>query len=222
MSLSPHKYSGFTLLELLFAMTLMALVAGTLYSSLYIASKAHNSATEALEAPRTAALALELLAQDFDAALPPVGLLAASFVGTDGSGVGNSDSLVFFSCGHAPKEGEVASDIRRIQLSVEVLPTETQPVLIRRLTTNLLSSQTPPVLEQVLCRRVTYFNLRYFDGSLWQDTWDSTTNNNMLPMAIEVTLEFKLDSHPGQADRTYRILRVFHVECGRNILDSSN
>src|SRR5438093_1114605 len=66
---------GFTLLELLLAIALMALISGTLYASLFVGIRAHRSATSTLEAPRSAALAFELLRQDFDGALPPNGVL---------------------------------------------------------------------------------------------------------------------------------------------------
>ena len=31
---------------------------------------------------------------------------------------------------------------------------------------------------------------QYYDGTEWQDTWDSTTNENQTPKAISVHLEF--------------------------------
>ena len=204
------------MLELLVALALMALVAGSLYGSLYVGFKAHHSATTAVEPARIAALALELLKQDLDAALPPTGVLAGAFTGTAGSGAGDSSSLSFFSCANFPGPEETASDIRQVELSVETPADETQPVLMRRVTTNLLAANAPAVREQVLCRRVRSFSVRYYDGSVWQDTWDSSGQGDILPFAVEVALEFALDpDQPGAAERPYRLARVFRIPCGR-------
>jgi hypothetical protein len=65
-----------------------------------------------------------------------------------------------------------------------------------------------------LCRGVFGFNLRYYDGSVWQDTWDSTTQGDVLPLAVEVTLQ--LDD-PRQSDPNlggYCTSQVFLVPCG--------
>jgi prepilin-type N-terminal cleavage/methylation domain-containing protein len=207
---APH---GFTMLELLTAITLMALLAGSLYSSLFIGIKAHRSTISAVEPARAAALTLELLRQDFDAALPPNGVLAGAFTGIDG--VGESDSLSFFSCANMSGESSSASDIRKVELSVETVADEPLPVLMRRLTTNLLASNDPTVREQVLCRHIKFFDIRYYDGSTWLDSWDSTGQDNVIPTAVEVTLEFVLT--PEQQDvseRIYRISRIFKLACG--------
>ena len=211
-----NRKRGFTLLELLVAISLMALLAGSLYGSLFVGFKAHRAATAAVEPARTAALALELLQQDFDAALPPTGVLAGAFTGAAGTATGESGTLSFFSGAHAPNAGETACDIRKVDLSVETLPNESLPVLMRRVTTNLLAANDPVVREQVLCRRIRTFSLRYYDGSVWQDMWDSTGQGNLLPVAVEVTLEFAPDpDREDRAERTYRLVRVFAIPCGR-------
>ena len=207
---------GFTLLELLVAIALMALIAGSLYGSLYVGFKARNSASSAVGPARTAALALELLRQDFDAALPPTGILAGAFDGAAGASANESSWLEFFSCAHVPKEGETACDIRKVDLTVETPDGETQPVLMRRITTNLLASGEPVLREQVLCRRVKLFTLQYYDGLLWQDSWDSAGQGDILPLAVEVTLELVLESQgPDGAERIYRLAQVYRIPCGR-------
>ncbi|MGD0094284.1 MAG: type II secretion system protein GspJ [Planctomycetota bacterium] len=238
---------GFTLLELLVAISLMALITGALYGSLYVGFKAHRSATDSVAPARAVGLALELLRQDFDAALPPTGILAGAFTTSTDAGLGGTGNttggglsgtssrtgaglggtgtsasanssgsalLTFFSCAHVPRDGETACDIRQVELSVETPPGETQPVLMRRLTTNLLASGTPTVHEQVLCRGVKLFNLRYYDGTDWQDSWDSSGQGDILPNAVEVTLEFVLNpERAGGAERTCRLVHVYGIAC---------
>ena len=102
-----------------------------------------------------------------------------------------------------------AGEVRMIDLLV--LPSQTGNVLVRRVTTNLLSSTTAPYYDEVVCRGVRSFNLRYYDGAGWVDSWDSTAQDNNSPTAVEVTLELQR----GDADqpRVIRFTRVFLLSC---------
>lgn len=210
---------GFTLLEMLVAIALMALVAGSLYGGLYAGFKAHRSTAAALYPVRGASLTMDLLRQDFDAALRPTGVLSGAFSGLSGTGV---DTLSFYSCANVAGDRELASDVRRVDLAVETPPGETQPVLMRRITANLMAISNPVVREQVLCRHVRTFHLRYFDGSLWQDNWDSAAQGDILPLAVEVTLEFSRNGDSLDADQLYRMSRVYPLRCGRAVLDTTD
>ena len=65
----------------------------------------------------------------------------------------------------------------------------------------------------MLCRGVRSFSLRYFDGMEWLDTWDSGMEDNVLPLAVEVTLEL-VNEDSVDADRAgYRSSRVFGLPC---------
>lgn len=207
---------GFTMLELLVAISLMALLAGSLYGSLYLGFRAHAGAVRAVAPARTAALALELLQRDFDGAMPPTGVLAGAFTGSASSASDESSTLSFVSCGNVPNSDEAGCDMRMVELSVESVPDEMQPVLMRRVTTNLLASNPPVPREQILCRHVKLFMVRYYDGTSWQDTWDSTGQDNLLPLAVEVTLEFAPDEARSEGtEQTYRLAHVYRIPCGR-------
>jgi len=41
---------------------------------------------------------------------------------------------------------------------------------------------------------VSWLNFRYYDGSQWQDSWDSTQSNK-LPQSIEVTVHVRTEWH---------------------------
>ncbi len=62
---------GFTLLELVVALGMVAVLAVSLYTSLHIAFAAQSSAEAALDAPRTAELAIDFLQKDFENADVP-------------------------------------------------------------------------------------------------------------------------------------------------------
>jgi prepilin-type N-terminal cleavage/methylation domain-containing protein len=88
---------GFTLLELLVAMTLMVVTASCLYTALYTGFKSRRSALAAIEPTSQAISAIELLKQDIYGVLPPTGVLAGAFVGSNSrsSKGADADSLEF-------------------------------------------------------------------------------------------------------------------------------
>ncbi|HOJ40614.1 MAG TPA: type II secretion system protein GspJ, partial [bacterium] len=94
-----------------------------------------------------------------------------------------------------------------------LLSEEPEPKLLRRLTVNLLSPEEPEPIEELLCQPVSSFTLRYFDGSQWLETWDSTTRGDCLPVAVEITIERPVtqDSAENKEHRIFR--RVVNLPC---------
>ena len=211
------KRSAFTLLEMLVAMGLMSLLAASLYASLHIGFKARDSAVAAIEPVRTAQLAIALLREDIESALPPTGIMAGEFNGQDAqdSEGRDADTLLLHSSAHGPLQTERACGIRKIELALTSLPDGTQHVLVRRITTNLLAPETVEPEEETLCRGVLGFNLSYFDGSDWLDNWDSSSQGNLLPLAVEVTLEVERAVAEQPAASGYRFSQVFLLPCSR-------
>lgn len=210
------KNSAFTLLELLLATAMMSMLAGSLYASLHIAFEAREAAMAAVEPARTAALTLELLRQDLECTLPPVGILAGEFIGTDevDESGRDADTLVLHSSVGETELEEGGCGIVQVEFAFEAISDGEEPALIRRVTSNLLAPEVPEPREEVLCRRIFGFGLSYFDGYDWLDSWDSTTRSNTLPEAVEVTLELGFLTGLGSAIETYRVSRVFLLPCG--------
>ena len=212
-----HARRAFTLLEMLVALAIMGLLATSLYASLHIGFRARRAAERAIGPVRAASLALELVRRDVEAALPPTGILAGTFYGEDGSSGGrDADTLTWFANVGEPAQG--AADIVKLELALTTLDDDGgNTALVRRLTTNLLAPKAQEPTEEVLCRRVVALSLRYFDGSDWLDNWDSSTQDNTLPLAVEVVLEIKRDAEAtatAAAAETYKLSRVFLLPCG--------
>jgi len=209
------RESAFTLLEMLVAMALMSVIAASLYASLHIGFRARESAMAAVERVRMAELGIEILRKDIESALPPTGILAGEFIGQDAideSGR-DADTLLFHSSAHVPELSERASDIRKVELAFALVSDGTERALIRGITTDLLATESVEPEEEVLCHGVLAFNLRYFDGSEWLDGWDSTTHGDVLPLAIEITLEVARPEATEPAAGGYRVSRVFLLPC---------
>jgi type II secretion system protein J len=210
--LHPERRRGFTLLEILAATAMVAMLAGSLYASLHIAFKARDSATSATATVRKTDMAIEIIRADLQSAVVPNGTLAGPFVGRNVANVpdATSDDLTFYAAAMdvAPSTG--IGDIKQVQYFCQPASDNNGLVLVRRLTTNLLASQTPEPKDEIVARGVTAFTVKYFDGQTWQDNWDSTTLNNVLPKAVGVDIEFA----DTQSQGGVRISRVILPACG--------
>jgi hypothetical protein len=173
-------------------MAMVAVIATSLYTSMRIAFKARTSAEAAVEAPRATQIAMEFIRADIQNA---IGLNAAltvslpgTFVCTDNAG---GDDLIFSTTADARDHLDGNGDVKQVELTV--LPQGNDQVLVRRVTRIPISLTqiVPDPDDEVLCRRVAVFNLRFFDGTDWQDSWDSTQQDNTLPSAVEVTLQLQ-------------------------------
>lgn len=98
--------------------------------------------------------------------------------------------------------------------------TSSQGSLVRRVRRQLLAPITQVPEDQILCRGVMSFAARYYDGSQWTATWDSSAIGNTLPLAVEVTLEVALPVNGGASESvpgSYTLTRVFSLPCGRSV-----
>jgi type II secretion system protein J len=190
MALIKLDHRAFTLLELLVAMTMMSIIAASLYTSMSIGFKAKESAERVVEKGRAAEIAVELIKNMLTASLVPNGILAGEFKGEDEQNEKghDADNLVFYTADYVPKEGELACDIEKVEIGMDVRKNTEEQVIYRKTTTNLLSPTTLSPDEEILCGGVRSLNLRYYNGSDWVDEWDSSDNDNSLPKAVEVTI----------------------------------
>ncbi len=248
-SLILNQSGGFTLLELLASMSLMVVAAACLYSSLSTAFKTKQIAERNLNPLENAQAAMELMMQDLRGAAEPNGTLTGDFVGTDdrrGTNI-DFDSLVFYSTNHqiGDDEDRITCGIGKIELLLEepqlnVAAQKLQTVktynLVRRVTDNLLTEDEDDDAEsfdEILCRHVRSLNFRYYDGESWQDEWDSSESYDIVPLAVEVTLELEprsedLPQHVSAQNRLSRdylmsvtqVTQVLTLPCGVALADA--
>ena len=208
---------AFTLMEVLLALGIMSVVAVALFTSLHVAFKSKRTAEAVLEPVRAGETVMELIRADLESALPPRGKLVGAFVGRDwasGDG-GDDDDVSFYSVAEPPPGAVRFGDVTRVELTVVNLSGTNERALARRVIGNLLSPTAIDPDNEILCRGVRGLNFRYYDGTQWWSSWDSTLENDTLPLAVEVTLE--LDSPTGRLDagapRGPRLMRVVQLAC---------
>ena len=220
MQLRHTRDSGFTLLELMLALIIVAALVPILYNSLRTGFRNKDAAEIAVEPPRTAEQAVDWIRQDLGDAVPPSALttgLAGPFTGiegTDNRGC-DADDLKFFSTADSPLHDTGNGDIKSIELTVVTAPGGDH-VLVRNVIRDLVSDQAPNPDVEVICRGVGGFKLRYFDGTNWNDSWTSTELDNTLPAAVEVTLTLDRPNGPSKnADgaRCFKFVRVIPMAC---------
>lgn len=213
---------GFTLLEVLIALVMMSVVIASLYSSVKIAYRARQSANAAMETASALRVTMNMLSAEFHAAKPPTGVLAAQFTMNGLLSVGGAtDEIISFYISEEASDPKVGvGDVCRVALALVSDADNHSKTLVRRITRNLLAPIALLPVEETLCRRVALLEMRCFDGQTWTDTWDSTAQNNTLPIAVEITLELEpvnaLESH-GK-----RITRVFQIPCGEPNLEQTD
>ncbi len=207
---------AFTLLELLVATAMTAVLAGSLYATLHTAFKARDTATATVGQMRKAELAVELIRADIESAVVPSGILAGAFLGEDGLDAAGrpADSLLLHCTADGGADTEGAGDIRMVELACQPAAEGEGMTLLRRLTLNLLATRVEQPAEEVLCSGVRSFDLKYFDGMDWQDSWDSGARDNVLPLAVQTTLELLAEDGTSSDEGGYLVFRVFQIPCG--------
>jgi len=199
-----RRRTGFTLLELMLALTMAATIAGSLAASLYVAYRARNSVDAAIDAAHANDAVNDIVCRDLANAVQPNGILASTFLG-------DATSLQF-CCTGGETHGTVPGDLKQVQFSVTDDPSDSSSsVLVRSVTSNLLAPVQPVPVDEVICRNVQSFALSYYDGANWTDTWDSTQQNNTLPVAVEMVITY---SSPGNPDDVHQIDHQIALSCG--------
>ncbi len=211
------KQLGFTLFELLVAIALMNLIALSLYASMTIGLRAKKSTRRSIGPYQSLQAALEFIGRDFSCAVEPNGILAGQFEGYNHEEREevDRDSISFYSSNYMPKEDEIASDIVKVEYVLEERRGWGDLVLVRKVTKNLLSPKVADSEDEVVCRRIRSFDIRYYDGDYWYDSWDSANHDDSLPIAAEVTIivahydKMKNSDDYVQADSTVTLKRIF-------------
>jgi general secretion pathway protein J len=183
--------SGFTLLEILIAIAILAVVATLVYASFDASIKVIDGVNHESDIYRDARLILTKLSEDLSMAYMPRGLQEATFVGQDGVVEDRpQDSLRFTALSHVRVlPDQPTSDLTLIEYTLEAGPEGKGWVLLRRENANLYGlSQDGGEYE--IGEGIRGFNLRYFDGKTWADSWDPATHKD-LPRVVEIELQFQ-------------------------------
>lgn len=196
---------GFTLLEMILAVMVTAIVSVALFASMNSAFKSRRQIEQHLSGKETARSVLTTLREDLVCVPPAGGRISGVFIGDDAPGLMDydADELTFITANPKLKSDQDLADLRGIQL--RLLKSSEDPdyyVLARLVTGNLLATYTPEPSLQVLARRVVSLKIQYYDEGAWLDEWDSTQRDNTLPLAVQIVLVVapELENEPEDED----------------------
>jgi type II secretion system protein J len=213
---------AFTLLELMLAIAITAILAATVYASLTVATRTRDRAAEAVGKGRAITLALDLVRRDLQSIPPPTGTMAGAFLGADDHEL---DEATFTTANaYLPPDGRL-SDLINVRIALAEDPNDDRSImLVREITTNLLAPSATEPQAQVLVRGVTGLNLQYSDGADWVDDWDSTQHDNTLPLAVKVTLHHTpqdTDEYTSEDEQTSLIVMLPAGQRGDSVLSGT-
>jgi general secretion pathway protein J len=191
-----HRSCGFTLIEVLLAIFIGAIVLTVLYASFFQIVNAKDSAEDNLELYHEARVIISKMTEDLSMAYPrgmvyPVQGASASsfFVGRAEQQVGRS-SVDFTSLSHAAGINSGDSDQAEITYYLKPVPQSALFFLMRRENPRIGSDSS--AIEYPLSERVVGFTLTYMrtDGDEFINEWDSAQTSS-LPRAVDITLTLR-------------------------------
>lgn len=203
--MSETKRRGFTLLEVLIAVTILGILLTTVYGAVSrtIESKEHAEATARISS--TGREAVLRIADEIETSLSPIRVATSVFQGV-GSGSGQFLDQIRFAISSNPPFGPIGGTGGRILVTYYLAEQEGAPqtyLLVRSERPLPKPGQVAPTedddsgaaqeIRTLVVDNVAGLRLRYLDGDTgqWTDTWDSTQPGDFerrLPIAAEVAL----------------------------------
>lgn len=198
-----RRARGFTLLELLLAILVFAIVLGAMHVVFFTAFKLRNKTSDAIERSLPLQQTLAIINRDLANLVPPGGPLSGALQSTPTVSVtemnnspNHGNGPQFYTAVGIVDDNAPWGEVERVSYYL-AQPTNNTPGmdLFRSVTRNLLPVMQEQTEDQFLMSGVQAITFQYYDGNDWQDTWDSTqvdsatglTNN--LPCAIKVELQ---------------------------------
>ena len=176
--------NGFTLVEVLLAVSLVAMMATLVFGSLYVTTSAIDAARANSANEQTIRNTLRVMIDELSVG---VGSTIGPWMGINGQQDGQSaDSVAFLAMG----QFRGAESTKETEL-VRIVYTREGDRLLRFVRRNLYGLTDESVEQVELATKVKGFNVRYYDGKskLWVDAWDGRGRTGTpLAVLIELTL----------------------------------
>jgi len=199
---------GFTLLEMILAVGVAAIVLAAVSAAFFTALHLQASTQAAVDEATPVDQALAVMRRDLECVVTPTNgtskVLSGDFkVGQVTSlGVNVPVAIEMYTATGALSSAPDApwGDIERITYELEKPTDRSTPgmALVRSVTRNLLSTLVPDVENQPLLSGVENIQFSCFDGAQWHDTWDTTdptAGTTNLPVAVRVQIQLVGDGN---------------------------
>jgi general secretion pathway protein J len=193
---SPKGEGGFTLIELLVAMVIFSAITGAAWALLMSGRSISSRGTLEAQRHQTARRALRAIESDLRAAFTGETIYDTGFLGTsEGTQEEPLDTVAFVAFVNQPSATttEPEMDLARVAWSIDEDDRTEQRGLVRerlKRITEVITVLEPGAHLEEIARDVVALGVRYYDGTNWQDTWDSMVSLTV-PKAVEVTIRVR-------------------------------
>jgi general secretion pathway protein J len=189
---APLAQCGFTLIEVVVAIGLLAIVMTLVYGAFSRSVDVTRDTAEASERMRQVQVITERLVDELSAAYWFADNGGRGrFEGSSDTAAGadtRRDRLVWTTFAHRRYVADrPESDVSQIEYRVEADPDGATGRLVREERSNVLSDAPWALQTDDMAEGVTEFKLRYLGGADWVDAWEAKLRQG-LPRAVEVTV----------------------------------
>lgn len=200
MKIKTHNLHAFTLIEMVLAIGVAAIVLIAVNAVLFTSLHLREVTTDTVDAATPVDQAVTFLRRDLQCVVTPTNgtskVLSGDFRAGNviSSGVPEPVAVEMFTATGALSANAPWADIQRVTYELKQ-PTDRSAAgkdLVRSIVRNLLTVTTPDVEDQLMLSGVASIKFTCFDGSQWQDTWDTTgvtSVNTNLPLAVRVDIQ---------------------------------
>ena len=182
--MSSLRANRFTLIEILVAALSLAVLLAAVVVPVRGALREREHANEKGAEQFRLRRARDRVLDDLHGLLYPGSTLAGSFVGTRNEAQDGRQDTLAFATGNGSRR---AGGVVRVQYELAEADDGDGCDWIRTETINPLSDDADNTVETTILRNVRSLEFSYYDGTSWQESWDSTTGSSRLPKAIAVS-----------------------------------
>ncbi len=197
--ISPE--GGFTLLEVLIAIALTALIFTTIFAVFSNILESRNRAQRVSDSLYMVRLAFDQLTRDIGSVANLKNQKNKIFIGTDrGSGASARDTILFTSLSHHPGPPSKLPESDQVLVEYHLRKEDAKEGEEKKAATYALAKRTETNWDErfhftrdavSLAEGIKGVNYRYYDGRRWIDSWNSLRNGGKFPrgVSLEVYLE---------------------------------
>jgi general secretion pathway protein J len=175
---------GFTLIEILLAVSLVAMMATLVFGSLYVTISAIDAARANSANEQIVRSTIRVMTDELSVSVTPTN--TSPWMGINGQQSGQpADSVAFLTMG----QFQGAESSKDTEL-VRIVYTREGDRLLRFVRRNLYGLTDESIEQVELATKVKGFNVRYYDSrsNLWLDEWDGRGQGSPKAILIELTL----------------------------------
>jgi type II secretion system protein J len=193
----PAK-SAFTLIEMILAIGVAAIVLVTISSVFFAAIRLRNSTQDYVDAAVPVDQTLAMIKRDLACVVTPTNgttkILSGSFQVGDVTGNGGPVAIEMFTTTGELADSQPWGDIQRVTYELRDPTTRNAAGkdLFRSVTRDLLASTASRPEDQWMMGGVQSITFSCYDGTQWSPTWDTTgltSANTNLPLAVRVDIQ---------------------------------